>query len=91
MTDNIRGQLKPLLMSAKITQLCADIFAVFGIFLFAYIYFKVWNNNPWMALRDPFFVSTIFIPFVPAACFAYSASKKRKKIRALLEQSQNQA
>lgn len=83
----MRQQIRLMLMSAKVLQLFADIFAVFGIILFAYIYFVHWNNNPWAAIRDPMFVVTLFVPFLPAACFAYSASKKRRQIRAMLEEN----
>lgn len=84
----MRDQIRVLLITSKVLQMCADIFAVFGIFLFAYIYFKHFRDNPMMAIRDPYFVVTILIPFVPAAVMAYLASQKRRKIRLLLEQSQ---
>lgn len=87
MSDNLKDQLKPLLLSAKVMQFFADILAVMGIFLFAYLYFTKWNNNAWSAIRDPMFAFTVLIPFVPAACFAYMASKKRSKIRSMLDAS----
>ncbi len=86
----MREQVRGLLIKAKVLQFCADIFAVFGIFLFAFIYFNHFKDNPIMALRDPFFVVTILIPFIPAAVLAFLASSKRRQIRALLEQSQKQ-
>jgi hypothetical protein len=85
----MKNEMRSLLVSAKVLQLCADLFAVFGIFLFAYMYFEHWNNSPWRALKDPMFVTTLFLPFIPAACFAYAASKKRRKIRAMLEEKPN--
>lgn len=83
----MKEQLRFNLMSAKVLQFCADIFAVFGIFLFAYIYFMHWGNKPIAALIDPMFVVSLFIPFLPAACFAFAASKKRRQIRAMLEEN----
>ena len=87
----MRNEIRILLMSAKVLQVCADIFAVFGILLFAYIYFTHWNNNPWLALRDPMFVVTILLPFIPAACFAFAASQKRRKIRSMVEENAGKA
>jgi len=86
----MRDQIRTLLIKAKVFQFCADIFAVFGIFLFAFIYFNHFQDNPMAAIRDPFFVVTILIPFIPAAVLAFLASGKRRKIRMLLEQSQKQ-
>lgn len=86
-TFKSQNQLKDLSSSAKVMQFCADIFAVLGIIIFAYLYFDHWENNPWAALSDPMFVVSILIPFVPAACFAYAASKKRAKMRKLLDEN----
>ena len=83
----MKEQLRLMLISAKVLQFCADIFAVFGICLFAYIYFNHWQNNPMAAFRDPMFVVTVLFPFIPAAVLAFLASRKRRKIRALLEQN----
>lgn len=83
-----KQQLREILISAKLLQFCADIFAVFGIFLFIYIYLAHWQNNPMAALRDPFFVITIVFPFIPAALLAYLASRKKRQLRALLEESE---
>lgn len=83
----MKENLRELLINAKILQFCADVFAVFGLFLFAYIYFTQWHDNPLAAVRDPYFVVTMLVPFIPAALLALLASKKRKKIRALLEES----
>lgn len=84
----MKEQLRVLLITSKVLQFCADIFAVFGIFLFAYIYFFHWKDNPFAALRDPFFIVTILVPFIPAAVLAYLAARKRSQIRALLEEMQ---
>ncbi len=75
-------------MTSKILQFCADIFAVFGIFLFAALYFKNFHDNPMAAIRDPIFIVTILIPFIPAAVMAYLAAQKRRKIRQILEELQ---
>ncbi len=82
----MKAQLRELVFAAKILQFCADIFAIFGLLLFGYIYMHSYKDAPEMALKDPFFVVTILIPFIPAAFLAYLASNKRKKIKALLEQ-----
>ncbi len=81
----MREQLRRLLFTAKIYQFCADIFAIFGVCLFAYIYFENYRNNPAAAIKDPFFVVTILLPFIPAALMAWMAAKERKKIKALIE------
>lgn len=81
----MREELKRLILTAKVLQFCADIFAVFGIILFAYIYFHNYSDNPATAIRDPLFIVTVLIPFVPAAVMAWMASKKRKQIRTLVE------
>lgn len=84
----MKEQLRAMLITAKVLQFCADIFAVFGVFLFAIIYFKMYQNNPAAALHDPAFVITILIPFVPAAALAWAAARKRSQIRALVEQNE---
>lgn len=84
----MKEQLRVLLITAKMLQFFADIFAVLGIFLFAYIYFSKWQDEPLAAMHDPFFIVSILIPFIPAALLAFLASRKRAKIRALLEQSE---
>ncbi len=84
----MKEQLRAMLITAKVLQFCADIFAVFGIFLFGFIYFNNFHDNPSAAIRDPFFIVTILIPFIPAAVLAWAAARKRAKIRALVEQNE---
>ena len=85
--NELRQELRKLLIAAKVYQIFADVLAVFGICLFAYIYFTHYKDNPFGAIRDPFFVVTILIPFMPAAVMANLSSNKRRKIRARLEQN----
>jgi uncharacterized membrane protein len=84
----MKEQLRAMLITAKVLQFCADIFAVFGVFLFAVIYFKSYQSNPAAALHDPAFVVTILIPFIPAAALAWAAARKRRQIRAIVEQNE---
>ncbi len=85
----MNNELRVLLITSKIMQICADLFAVFGICLFAYIYFKHFRADPMLAIQNPTFVVILLIPFMPAAVMAWLAAKKRKKIRQLLlEQAQ---
>ncbi|MFA5592456.1 MAG: hypothetical protein WC989_04000 [Micavibrio sp.] len=86
----MKQQLRELLITAKIFQFCADIFAVFGIFLFAYIYFANFKDNPFAAFTSPYFIVTVLIPFVPAAVLAYLAARKRKKFNALKIESEKE-
>lgn len=79
-------EVRVLIVTAKVLQLCADIFAVFGIFLFAFIYFNHYDDRALDALKDPFFLVAVIIPFTPTIILATQAAKKRKRIRALLEQ-----
>ncbi len=83
----LRQELRKLLIAAKVYQIFADILALFGTCLFAYIYLAHYKDNPFAAIKDPFFVVTILVPFIPAAVMAYLASDKRRKIRTLLEQN----
>lgn len=84
----MKEQLRAMLITAKVLQFCADIFAVFGVFLFAVIYFKMYQSNPAAALHDPAFIITILIPFIPAAALAWAAARKRRQIRAIVEQNE---
>jgi Na+-transporting methylmalonyl-CoA/oxaloacetate decarboxylase beta subunit len=84
----VKEQIRVLLITSKVLQFCADIFAVFGIFLFAYIYFQHFQADPMSAIKNPAFVVILLVPFIPAAVMAYLASQKRRKIRQLLEQAQ---
>ena len=83
----MKEDARHFLMHAKILQFFADILAVLGIFIFAILYFKQWNGEAQLALRDPMFVVAMVIPFIPAACFAYAAQNKKKKLKALLEET----
>lgn len=85
----MQDDLRMMLIKAKMLQMCADIFAVLGMFLFIYIYLSEYQNNVDKAMRDPTFILTILMPFLPAALLAFIASRKRKKIRALVEQEKN--
>jgi len=82
----VKAELRKLILSAKILQFFADICAVAGIVFFAYLYFSTYGNNFMAAIKDPFFVVTIVLPFIPAAVLSAIAASKRKKIKALLEQ-----
>ncbi len=84
--SDLKRQVRELLIAAKMLQIFADIFAVFGIFLFAYIYFTTFKDNPYAALQSPHFVVIVLIPFIPAAVMAFQASRKRRQIRSLLEE-----
>lgn len=84
----MRDQIRVLLITSKVLQMCADLFAVMGIVLFAFIYFKHFRADPMAAIQNPSFVVILLIPFLPAAVMAYLAAKKRRQIRLLLEQSQ---
>ena len=84
----MRDQIRVLLITSKVLQICADLFAVFGVAMFAYIYFVHFRSDPMAAIQNPTFVVILLIPFVPAAVMSYLASQKRKKIRLMLEQSQ---
>jgi hypothetical protein len=87
----MKDKARELLIAAKIFQFCADIFAIFGLFLFAYIYFTNFKDNPFAALQSPYFVVTVLIPFIPAAAMSFIASKKRSQLRALLEENDKSA
>lgn len=81
----MKDDLRILVINAKVLQFCADIFAVLGIGLFAYLFYDNFNGNPLAAFKDPIFIVTILIPFVPAAVLAALAARKRKRIKALLD------
>ena len=81
---NMKQDPKVLLVTAKILQLCADIFAVFGLFLVAFIYFTHFKGHVMEALRDPSSVALVLISFLPAAVMAWQASEKRKQAQILL-------
>jgi hypothetical protein len=88
---NTKQQIRALLISAKVLQFCADIFAVFGVFLFAYLYFNQYSEHPMAAIKDPFFVVTILIPFIPAAVLSLLAARKRKQVRNLIEKGESKS
>lgn len=81
-------ELRIMIVTVRILQFCANIFAVFGLCLFGYIYMHHFKDQPAEVVRDPFFIITILIPFVPAAVLAWSAARKRKQIRAMLFEQQ---
>lgn len=83
----LKEDLRILVINAKVLQFCADIFAVLGIGLFIYLFYDNFNGRPLDAFKDPIFVVTVLIPFVPAAALAAMAAGKRKQIKALLEQN----
>ena len=82
----MKEDLRILVINAKVLQFCADLFAVLGIGLFAFLFYDNFNGHPLDAFKDPVFITTIIIPFVPAAALAAMAARKRKQIKALLDQ-----
>ena len=81
-------EVKNLIITAKVLRFCADLFAILGVVMFGFLYYNNYEGNGLAALHDPFFVVTVLVPFIPAAILAWQVSKKRKQIRALLEQQQ---
>lgn len=81
----MKDDLRILVINAKVLQFCADIFAVLGVGLFAFLFYDNFNGHPLDAFKDPVFVTTVLIPFVPAAALAAMAAGKRKRIKALLD------
>lgn len=79
-------EVKDMIITAKVLRFCADLFAILGVIMFGFLYYNNYHGNGLNALHDPFFVVTVLMPFIPAAILAWQASKKRKQIRALLEQ-----
>lgn len=83
----MKQDIRVLIMTARILQFCADIFAVFGLFLVAFIYYTQFKGHAMEALRDPSSIAMVLISFLPAAVMAWQASKKRKQARAIIERS----
>jgi hypothetical protein len=87
MKQNIKQDPKVLFVTARILQFCADVFAVFGLFMVAFIYFTHFKGQVFDALSDPTSIALVITSFLPAAVMAWQASKKRKQAKTLLERS----
>lgn len=86
----MKQELQVMAVTANVLNFCATLFTFFGIVMFAYLYLSHYRDDPLRALTDPVFVVTILIPFLPAAVMSWAAARKRKQIKALLEQSGQQ-
>lgn len=74
---------RSLLIKSRLYRLFALAFALMGVVIFVYLYFQHVEGQLFQALRDPFTIAIILIPFLPAVVLSLMAQKLEQKFKAL--------
>lgn len=72
-------ETRQMLLKAKLFRLFALIFAVTGLVIFMVLYFQNVSGAFFSALTNPFVVTIVIIPFLPAAVLSWKASRLERK------------
>jgi hypothetical protein len=70
---------RQLLMKAKLFRLFALIFAFVGMLIFIMLYLQHVDGSFLSALRNPFIVLILILPFLPAAALTFRAAQIEKQ------------
>ncbi len=81
------AQARNYLIKAKFYRFFAIVFAVVGLVLFTYLYFEKVSGHFFEAIKEPWLVLIILIPFLPAAILSWIASRMEKKLMKVIEDS----
>lgn len=85
MNEQTRLKARELLLRTRIYRFTALVFAVIGLLIFLYLYFKDISGDVLTALANPAIVAVILFPFLPAAVVSWMAARTRKKLMKTLE------
>jgi hypothetical protein len=86
MTDPaVRATLREMLIKAKFYRFASIIFALVGVGLLGVLMSQYVNDDILGALKDPFIILILIVPFLPALVLSWMAAKAEKKFNAKLE------
>jgi ABC-type transporter Mla maintaining outer membrane lipid asymmetry permease subunit MlaE len=66
-------------LKARLLRLFALVFAFVGVILFVVLYFQNIEGSFWSALTNPFVVTILVVPFLPAAVLSFMASRLERQ------------
>lgn len=67
------------MLKARLLRLFAFVFAFVGVILFVVLYFQNIEGSFWSALTNPFVVTILVVPFLPAAVLSFMASRLERQ------------
>lgn len=77
--------LKESLVKARFYRLFAVLFAIGGLVMFLYLYLDRVEGRLFDALRDPFVVVIILVPFLPAVVLSWLAGKHERLLEKAMD------
>ncbi|MBN8521096.1 MAG: hypothetical protein J0L77_04255 [Alphaproteobacteria bacterium] len=80
-----REKLREMLIRSKFYRLAASVFALVGIGLLMVLMSQYIQGDMFSALKDPFILLILVIPFLPAVVLSWLATKAEKKFNDALE------
>ena len=84
----LKRDARELLIKARLYRFFAMTFAVFGVIIFLFLYFKHIDGRLLESLTDIKTVIIILVPFLPAAVLAAMASRTESKFYNLVHKSE---
>ncbi len=85
MDEKTRLKARELLLRTRIYRFTAFVFAVIGLLIFLYLYFKDIGGDILTALSNPAIIAIILLPFLPAAVVSWMSVRSEKKLMKMLE------
>lgn len=79
------ASIRESVVKARFYRLFAVLFAIGGLVMFLYLYLDRVEGHLFDALRDPFVVVIILVPFLPAVVLSWLAGKHERLLEKALD------
>ncbi len=79
-----KEQLREYILKAKLYRAIALIFAVCGFAVFVFLMSEFADGRIYQALKDPFLIVILLVPFLPAAVLSWMSARSERKAIALI-------
>ena len=89
MEEKTRLEARELLLRSRLYRFAALIFAIVGIILFLFLYFKYIEGDMYQALQNPKLVLILLIPFLPAFILSRMAIKTEGKFQKIMDEQED--
>jgi hypothetical protein len=73
------AETRQMLLKAKLFRLFSLVFAVTGLIIFMVLYFQHVDGAFFSAMTNPFVVTIVIVPFLPAAVLSWMAGRLERK------------
>ena len=84
MDEDTRLKARESLLRSRIYRFTALVFAVLGLVLFVFLFFRYVEGDIMHALKKPSIVLILVLPFLPAAILSRMAVEAEKKLAKLI-------